>query len=110
MYKKQYICILKHPMNKDPKREAFYIKLKQQLVETSLWPSVYLYKFIVKSDKNKILQIEEHFNNMGAVINTVQSKKGKYTSVSIHVKMKSPDAVVDKYREIESNIDGVISL
>jgi len=97
-------------MNSDKRKEEFYIKLKKQLIETSLWPSIYLYKFIVKSDKKKILQIEEHFNNMGAVINTVQSKKGSYTSVSINVKMKNPDAVIAKYREIEHNIEGVISL
>ena len=97
-------------MNSDKRKEEFYIKLKQQLIETSLWPSIYLYKFIVKSDKKKILQIEEHFNNMGAVINTVQSKKGSYTSVSVNVKMKNPDTVITKYREIEHNIEGVISL
>lgn len=97
-------------MNSDNKKQEFYIKLKKQLIETSLWPSIYLYKFIVKSDKKKILQIEELFNNMGAVINTVESKKGSYTSVSINVKMKSPDAVIAKYREIEDNIEGVISL
>ena len=97
-------------MSTDKNRDAFYIKLKQQLIETSLWPSIYLYKFIVKSDKQRIIQIEEHFNNMGAVINTVKSKKGKYTSVSVNVKMKNPDSVIAKYREIEQNIEGVISL
>ena len=97
-------------MSTDKNRDAFYVKLKQQLIETSLWPSIYLYKFIVKSDKQKIVQIEEHFNNMGAVINTVKSKKGKYTSVSVNVKMKNPDSVIAKYREIEHNIEGVISL
>lgn len=97
-------------MSNDKSKDAFYIKLKQQLIDTSLWPSIYLYKFIVKSDKYKIVQIEELFNNMGAVINTVKSKKGNYTSVSVNVKMKNPDAVIAKYREIEHNIEGVISL
>ncbi|NNL15101.1 MAG: DUF493 family protein [Flavobacteriaceae bacterium] len=97
-------------MSTDRNRDAFYIKLKQQLTETSLWPSIYLYKFIIKSDKQKIIQIEEYFNNMGAVINTVKSKKGNYTSVSVNVKMKNPDLVIAKYREIEQNIEGVISL
>ncbi len=97
-------------MNSDKRKEEFYKKLRQQLIETSLWPSITLYKFIVKSDKKKILQIEEHFNNMGAVINTVESKNGNYTSVSVNVKMKNPDAVIVKYREIEHNIEGVISL
>jgi putative lipoic acid-binding regulatory protein len=97
-------------MNPDNKKEEFYIKLRQQLIETSLWPSIYLYKFIVRSDREKIIQIEDHFNNMGAVITKVQSKKGNFTSVSVNVKMKNPDTVIAKYREIERNIEGVISL
>ena len=47
---------------------------------------------------------------MGAVINTVESKNGKYTSVSINVRMKSPEAVIDKYKEVASKVEGVISL
>lgn len=90
--------------------EAFYVKLKQQLIDTSLWPSIYLYKFIVRSDTEKIIKIEALFDNMGAVINRSESKNGKYTSVSINVKMKNPDAVIDKYKEVAKKIDGVISL
>lgn len=46
---------------------------------------------------------------MGAVIKTNQSKNGKYTAVSINVKMKNPDAVIEKYKEV-SSIEGIISL
>ena len=67
-------------MSLNQKNEAFYAKLKQELNNTSLWPNVYLYKFIVKTEANKISQIEQLFNNMGAVINTVKSKNGNYTS------------------------------
>ena len=97
-------------MSTNNNKDAFYKKLGQQLIDTSLWPSIYLYKFIIKSDQEKIIQIEELFDNLGAVINTVKSKNGNYTSVSVNVKMKNPDAVIAKYREIEYNIEGVISL
>jgi uncharacterized protein len=90
--------------------EEFYSKLKVQLEETSEWPSEYLYKFIVKSDLTKIAKIEALFDNTGAVINTIESKNGKYTSVSINVIMKNPDAVIEKYLEVAINIEGVISL
>lgn len=93
-----------------PNPEEFYKKLKVQLSETNSWPSEYLYKFIVISDSSKIIQIEELFNNTGAVINTKESKNGKYTSVSINVVMKNPDAVVYKYIEVASKVEGVISL
>ena len=97
-------------MDLNQKSEAFYVKLKQQLIDTSLWPSIYLYKFIVVSDTAKITKIEAIFDNMGAVIKTAASKNGKYTSVSINVKMKNPDAVIEKYIEVADNIEGVISL
>lgn len=93
---------------KDP--DEFYQKLKSQLQDTALWPSIYLYKFIVPTEPSKIKQVEDIFDNMGAVINTRQSKKGNYTSVSINVKMKDPDAVIEKYKEVGENVEGVISL
>lgn len=101
------LSILKIKMDKDT--EEFYVRLKQELANTSLWPSEYLYKFIVPSDLKKIVQIESAFNNMGAVIKTKQSKTGKYTSVSVDVQMKNPEAVIEKYIEV-SGIEGIISL
>ncbi|MEN8817613.1 MAG: DUF493 family protein [Nonlabens sp.] len=89
--------------------EEFYAKLKTQLADTSIWPSKYMYKFIVPTQGTQIKEIEKVFDNTGAVINTKESSKGKYTSVSILVKMKNPDAVIEKYMEI-SKVEGVISL
>lgn len=93
---------------KDP--EEFYAKLRSQLYDTALWPSVYLYKFIVPTSQDKVKGIEEIFDNMGAVITTKKSRKGNYTSVSVNVKIKDPDAVIDKYKEVAEKIEGVISL
>jgi putative lipoic acid-binding regulatory protein len=93
----------------DKKTEEFYIRLKDELANTSLWPSIYLYKFIVPTDKDKIFEVQNAFNNMGAVIKTSKSKTGKFTSISINVQMKSPDHVIQKYKEV-SNVEGIISL
>ena len=97
-------------MSDSSKSEAFYKKLKNQLYETTSWPSEYLYKFIVVSSGSKIQEIEALFNNLGAVINTKESKNGKYTSVSINVQMKTPEAVIEKYKEVTAKVEGVISL
>lgn len=97
-------------MESEKNPEEFYDKLKIQLEETSSWPSVYLYKFIVLTNKSKINQIHVIFDNMGAVINTKESKNGKYTSVSVNVKMEDPDAVVAKYKRVGKEVEGVISL
>ncbi|TYB74359.1 DUF493 family protein [Bizionia myxarmorum] len=97
-------------MDENQKTDAFYEKLKSQLYDTSSWPSEYLYKFIVETKGSSVQDIENFFNNMGAVIETKESKKGKYTSVSINVKMETPEDVVGKYKEVAENVKGVISL
>jgi uncharacterized protein len=93
----------------DKKTEEFYIRLKEELQTTSEWPSIYLYKFIVPTDNTKILEIENAFNNLGAVINTNQSKTGKFTSISVNVRMTNPEHVIEKYIEV-SSVEGIISL
>jgi len=93
----------------DQKSEAFYKRLKEQLLENGKWPSNYLYKFIVPTGEEKINAIARIFDNTGAVIESKQSKNGTYTSLSITVNLKNPDAVIEKYKEV-SHIDGVISL
>lgn len=97
-------------MNDPKKTEAFYKKLKSQLQDTALWPTTYLYKFIVTSEPQKIEDLKALFNHLGAVITTNPSKKGTYTSISINVRMKNPDAVIEKYKEVANKIEGVISL
>jgi len=97
-------------MNSTNTSESFYQNLKNQLYETSSWPSVYLFKFIVPSDPKKIEKIESVFDNMGAVIKSTASKKGTYISVSINVVMDNPEKVIEKYQEISSEVEDVISL
>lgn len=93
----------------DSKTEEFYNRLKTELGNTSEWPSEYLYKFIIPTDIKKIQELENAFDNMGAVMVTHQSKTAKYTSLSVNVLMESPEAVVEKYILV-SNIKGLISL
>jgi len=96
-------------MNTDKKTEEFYKKLKKDLAYDTLWPADYLFKFIVPSDQEKVKQVEDAFNNLGAVITTKDSSKGNFTSLSILVRMENPDAVIEKYKMV-SGIEGIISL
>ena len=96
-------------MSTDPKSEEFYNRLKEQLAQNNSWPALYLYKFIVPADLEKIATIEAIFDGTYASISTRESSKGTFTSVSIKVKMESPEAVVQKYLEV-SEVEGVISL
>ncbi|WP_350286088.1 DUF493 family protein [uncultured Croceitalea sp.] len=89
--------------------EEFYSRLKEQLLENGKWPSNYLYKFIVPTDDDKTAEIKKVFDIPGAVLESKQSKKGTYTSISVTVNMKNPDAVIEKYKAV-SHIEGLISL
>ena len=91
------------------KASEFYDKLKKSLDETTTFPSDYMYKFIIPASEEKFKNIESIFDNMGAVINSKPSKTGKYDSLTILVKMKSSDDIIEKYIKV-SKIEGVISL
>ena len=93
----------------DKKTEEFYSRLKEELSNSTLWPSEYLYKFIMPSDSHNIAKVEAEFNDMGAVISTQQSKTGKFTSVSVDVTMKNSQEIIEKYQEL-STIEGIVSL
>ena len=94
---------------KDKETREFYERLKVELDLSSTWPAIYLYKFIVPSEKENILRVEEAFDCMGAVIKTTKSKTGKFTSISVDVMMKNSQEIIDKYIEL-STIKGIISL
>ncbi len=96
-------------MNSDKKTIEFYERLEEQLTANTQWPALYLYKFIVPADAEKVEAIKQIFNGLQATINTRDSSKGTYTSVSIKVIMESPEAVIKKYKEV-SKVEGVISL
>lgn len=90
-------------------KDEFYSKLKVQLEDTTKFPADYLYKFIVPTTENQVAEVEDLFDNTGAVIKTKKSKTGKYVSVSIILKLKNSDEVISYYKKAEK-IKGIISL
>ncbi|AUC84745.1 DUF493 domain-containing protein [Polaribacter sp. ALD11] len=90
-------------------KDDFYGKLKVQLDATTEFPAEYLYKFIVPTTENQVTEVENIFDNTGAVINTKKSKTGKFVSVSIILKLKTSDEVIAYYKKAEK-IKGIISL
>jgi putative lipoic acid-binding regulatory protein len=98
-------------MKSDKSSDEFYKTLRKRLKKTSDWPASYLYKFILpSSDQKNVDRLISIFDNLGAVISTKKSSKGKYTSVSINVTLKSPDIVIEKYKQVGEEIENVISL
>jgi len=82
--------------------------LRERLEELS-FPSVYMFKFIVKSDLKKIAQIESLFQREKAELIRKESSKGAFISISVKEVMLSADEIISVY-EKAAKIDGVITL
>ena len=83
-------------------------QLREKLEMVHKWPIVYLFKFIVTSEVEKIKAIKTMFDE-SAEITSKESKNGNYTSLSIKMMVMKSDEVFDRYLEA-SKIEGVISL
>lgn len=82
--------------------------LREKLEEMS-FPSVYMFKFIVKSDLQKIAQIESLFHSEEAEISRKESSKGAFVSITVKEVVLSVDEIIDVYVQ-SSKIPGVIAL
>ncbi|MBM3186828.1 MAG: DUF493 family protein [Bacteroidota bacterium] len=83
-------------------------KLKAQL-ELLEWPNLYLYKFIIPNENEKLAQVTALFDYETAEISYQQSGKGNYVSISVKEVAVSVDQIIEKYQKA-SEIKGVISL
>lgn len=90
-------------MDKKPDFEA----LRKQLDQLN-WPSLYMFKFIVPSDNQRIAQVESLFGD-DAEVKLQPSSNGKYTSITAREVMLSADDVLLVYQQA-SGIDGIIAL
>ncbi len=107
---KLYICdYFKFCMDREKEVEAFYKRLETKLNEQNTWPANYLFKFIVPSEIDNILTVENTFNGLGAIIKTTASRTGKFTSLSVDVIMPNAQEIIQKYQEL-STIEGIVSL
>ena len=89
--------------------EEFYTKLKLELEKTTVFPTEYLYKFILPTGEDKKAAIRAVFATTGATIEEKPSSSGKYTAYSIRLKVQNPDEVIAYYKEA-GKIEGIISL
>jgi hypothetical protein len=83
-------------------------KLRAQL-DLMEWPNLYLYKFIIPNENEKLAQVTALFDGETAEISYHESGKGNYVSVSVKEVAVSVDQIIEKYQKA-SEIKGVISL
>ena len=91
-------------MNSEDKWQTLREKL-----EMDPWPRLYMFKFIVPADNERIALVEKLFDTREAQVNMRTSKKGNYVSITAKEIMLSPDHVIARYKSAEG-IDGLISL
>ena len=90
------------------KNAEFYKSLREKLNEQTEWPTVYLFKFIIPADNQKMAQVNELFDG-SAQITTRASNKGNYLSISAKEVMMNAESIIVKYKKA-AEIEGIISL
>jgi uncharacterized protein len=83
-------------------------KFKQKLIETTSFPSVYMFKFIIRSNNRNIAMVENLFGSESNIL-TKESEKGKYTSVTAKQVVINVEEIIDIYKRA-SSIEGIIFL
>ncbi len=78
-------------------------------LEKLTWPRLYLFKFIVNADNQKVAKVQSLASTETAEINLNTSKTGKFVSITIKEIMISPEEVIAKYKEA-TKIEGLIAL
>ena len=80
----------------------------RELLEEQNYPSIYFFKFIVKTDEDKMVEIKRCFSET-AEFSSRPSKNGNYISISIKEMMLSTEAIIERYQAV-GKIEGVITL
>ena len=83
-------------------------KMKERLDEVHEWPSLYMFKFILKPEEGIIAKLEALFPDEAEIIRKY-SKTGKFVSLTVKEVMMSSDEVLERYRKA-SVIEGVMML
>lgn len=95
-------------MNDDKNNPEFYKGLKEKLDAEFEFPLVYMFKFIVPSDNQKIALVSQLFDE-SADISIRKSKGGKFTSLSIKTVVVSSNEVIITYKKA-AKIEGLMAL
>ncbi len=83
-------------------------ELRKKLEAQLTFPSIYMFKFIIKSDNRKMALIENLFEEDADIVQN-QSGKGNFTSITVRQIVMSVDEIISVY-ERASEIEGVMSL
>ncbi|MCB0762362.1 MAG: DUF493 family protein [Flavobacteriales bacterium] len=83
-------------------------QLRAKLDEVHQWPAVYMFKFILPNDHQKILHLKGLFNE-SVEFREQLSRNGNYVSITVKELVLNADTVFERYTHA-SKIEGIISL
>ena len=89
--------------------QEFYTNFKENLTKSQKWPGIYMFKFIIKSNKVKSDFFKKYFTKGRYTMTVKESSKKNYKSVTIKSKMDSPDEIINIYKDL-CGIDEIIVL
>ena len=89
-------------------KRDYYKKLHNKLSKLTNWPTVYMFKFIIPAETEKIKQVEALFPDESE-LSRKYSTAGKYVSITCKEVMMSADEVVERYARA-ATIEGIIAL
>jgi len=82
--------------------------LRTKLLETTSFPTVYMFKFIVQADNRNIALVESLFSEEAEIL-TKQSDKGKYISITSKQVVMNVDEIIQVYKKA-ADIKGIMFL
>lgn len=82
--------------------------LKAKLIETTAFPTVYMFKFIVEADNRKIALVENLFDEEAEIL-TKQSGSGKYISITGKQVAMNVEEIIEVYKKA-AQIQGIMFL
>ncbi|GAB4206219.1 MAG: hypothetical protein Fur0023_15910 [Bacteroidia bacterium] len=84
--------------------------LKNKIEASQNFPSMYMFKFILSSDNQKIAQIEALFDNTdNPDISIRPSSRGRYVSITIKQMVQNVEYIINIYKQV-AKIPGVIMM
>lgn len=82
--------------------------LKAKLIETTTFPTVYMFKFIISSDNRKIALVENLFDEEAEIL-TKESGSGKYISITSKQVVMTVEEIITIYKRA-AEIEGIMFL
>lgn len=82
--------------------------LKEKLNLNEKWPLIYMFKFIVPAEMDKIAKVEALFDQHATIYRN-ESKTGKFVSITAKQKMDNSDQIISIYQKAYS-IEQIVAL